>query len=137
MKFKKLNSKKEVNVDVARYKIDWENSVSRPQKRVKDFLFPHWKAHVCMEEFRIPGSRLRFDIVNLTSKIILEISPSGSHRYNAFFHKNRSAYLAAIKREIDKQTWALENNFLFVELGDEDLRNLSRRLFQEKYGITL
>ena len=90
-----------------------------------------------MEEFRIPGSRLRFDIVNLTSKIILEISPSGSHRYNAFFHKNRSAYLAAIKREIDKQTWALENNFLFVELGDEDLRNLSRRLFQEKYGITL
>ena len=140
MKFFKPNSKIAVNVNVAAYLIDWEpkREVSKPQAAVKAFLRPYWKSHVVLEEFRIPGTRMRIDLINLTRRLAVEISPSGSHAWNPFFHNNdRSKFGRAIARDLSKGDWCCQNGFKLIELGDEELESLTVKMFLEKYEVTL
>jgi len=138
MRFKKLGSDKEINIDINKYRIDWNRVVSKPQKAVKDFLFRYWKSKIVLEEFRVPGSRLRFDIVNMNDHIIIEVSPKKVHgQYNKFFHKTRLGYVNSIKRDMSKVEWAELNDFVLVEVYDEDIPVLSREWFREKYSVEL
>ncbi len=136
MIFTTLKGKK-VNVNVGEYLIDWNKAVSKPQKHVKDFLFPYWKSHVCVEELACFGSLLRLDIVNLTRKIAVEVSPSSTHSFNKFFHKNRFNFAKAMGREFEKEEWCMKNGFQLVEIFDEDMTTLSPEWFSKKYNIFL
>ena len=142
MKFKKLNSSFEVNVNTAKYAIDWAKAVSKPQQAAKNFLHPYWKYDNVLEEFLIPGSKLRIDLLNLTkiedySGVAIEISPESSHSFNPFFHKSRvSRFLASVKRDLGKMEWVKENGFLYVCLNEADLKNLSVEMFLSK-GLSL
>jgi len=138
MRFKVPNSSKTINIDIDKYRIDWDRVVSKPQKAVKDFLYRYWHGKVILEEFRMPGDRLRFDIVNLHDHIIIEVSPKKVHgTYNKFFHKDRIGYANSIKRDMYKFKWAEENDFVLVEIFDEDIPKLSREWFREKYEVEL
>jgi hypothetical protein len=141
MKFKKLNSEKEININISKYLIkDWKNlkKVSNPEKKVLNFLYPYWKSHVVLKEFLIPGSLLRIDILNLTLKTAIEVSPEATHtKFNKFMHGSRIGYLNTIKRDDDKMNWIENNGFKYICLEDEDLENLSEKLFLEKYEVTL
>lgn len=139
MKLKKLNSKREVSVSLDKYLIDWNRAVSKPQKAVKDFLFSYWKNQPVLEEFLIPGSLLRIDIVNILSHIAIEVSPKATHRqYNKHFHRgNRMNFVATMKRDYDKQKWCEQNGFTLVEIYDEDIDILSPDWFREKYNVEL
>lgn len=138
MKFKLPNSDKTINVDINKYRIDWDRVVSKPQKAVKDFLYPYWKGKMILEEFKMPGSRLRFDIVNMTDHIIVEVSPKSVHgQFNKFFHGNRMGYANSIKRDMSKVDWAEANGFVLVQVFDEDIDVLSREWFREKYEVEL
>lgn len=128
---------KKVNVNVGEYLIDWNKAVSKPQKHVKDFLFPYWKSHVCLEEFRICGSLLRIDLLNLTRKIAIEVSPSSTHSFSKFFHKNRFNFSKAIDREFEKEAWCKQSGFTLVEIFDEDMDKLSPEWFMQKYQVVL
>ena len=87
MKFYSIKGANLVNINITKYLIDWDYVVSKPQKKVKDFLFPFWKSKVVLEEFKLPSpSRSRVDLINLTDRIAIEVSPSGSHSFNPFFH---------------------------------------------------
>ena len=140
--FKKLNSSRTERVTLDQYLIDWDRAVSKPQKAVKDFLYPYWKHHrgVC-EEFRIPGSKLRIDIINFQKNppIAIEVSPVATHRqYNAHFHrKSRLNFLATVNRDLDKHKWCDANDITFVEVYDDDIDNLSPQWFLERYNVTL
>lgn len=142
MKFKKLNSSFEVNVNTAKYSIDWSAAVSRPQKKVKDFLHSFWRYDNVLEEFVIPGSKLRIDLLNLTkiedyNGVAVEISPQSSHSFNSFFHKDRvGGFLASVKRDLGKMEWIQANGFLYISLDDADLKNLTVEMFLEK-GLQL
>lgn len=138
MKFKKLNSSVEVNVNIANYKIDWEQKVSAPQKKVTDFLRQFWEYDYVLQEFRVPGSLLRFDIVNITKKIIVEVSPASTHdKYSKFIHKSRGGFLKRVKSDADKKKWAEQNEFSFIELGTEDIKNLSKEMIEEKFEVII
>lgn len=138
MKVTKLNSAKVVTVrNVGRYMVDWDRVVSRPQKAVKDFLCPFWRHAFVLEEFRIPGSLLRIDLMNVTRRIVVEVSPAGSHSYNSFFHKNRFRFSDAIDRDLDKEHWSRENGFAYVEVGEDDIAKLSWDFFKDTYDIEL
>lgn len=139
MKFFKPNSKIQVNVNVTEYLINWEpkREVSKPQAAVKAFLRPYWRSHVVLEEFRVPGTRMRVDLLNLTRRLAIEISPSGSHAFNPFFHKNRLKFGRAVARDLSKIDWCAQNGFTLIELGDEDLADLSAEMFLKKYEVTL
>lgn len=122
MKIKNLYGK-EVTVNTSKYSIDWEKKVSRPQKIVKDIIRPLWEGNIVCEEFRIPSSKLRIDLVNFTLCIVIEVSPKSSHSFNEFFHKNRSGFLSSCKRDITKQEWCQTNGFIYVELTEQDFKN--------------
>ncbi len=113
---------REVNVNVTKYIIDWDKIVSKPQKQVKDALKPIWQGQLVCEEFRIPSSKMRIDLINFSLKVVVEVSPKGSHKFNKFFNKNRSNFLSAVKRDISKAEWCERNGFRFVEIVDEDLK---------------
>lgn len=138
MRFKQPNSDKYINVDIAKYRIDWDRVVSKPQKAVKDFLRRYWKGKIILEEFRMPGAKMRFDIVNMNDHIIVEVSPKKVHgEFNKFFHRTKLGYAKSIKRDLSKFDWAEENGFTLVEVFDEDIAVLSREWFREKYGVEL
>lgn len=142
MKFKKLNSSKEINVNINKYLIkDWDNfekRISGPERKVLTFLKPYWKNHYVLREFRIPGSKLRIDVMNIHLRICLEVSPEATHsKFNKFMHGSRIGYLGTIKRDLQKEDWIKDNGFKYVCLMDEDLNNLSKEWFKEKYDIDL
>lgn len=139
MKIRGLNGRK-CSVVLVKYLIDWNHEVSKPQKRVKDFLRKYWVSHVITEEFPIPGCGkrpLRVDLINWTRKIAIEVSPKSSHGFNQFFHKDKVRFSAAVRRDLSKQKWCEENGFKYVELTEDDIEVLSPKWFEEVYGITL
>jgi hypothetical protein len=118
--------------------IDWERKVSKPQKLVKDFLFPYWKSDQVTEEFVIPGSIFRADLFNITKRIIVEVSPDEYHvDFNPWLHKDTSKFLAKIKSDEDKRNWCERNKIKLIELYNEDIKNLSQQYISEKYQINL
>lgn len=121
-----------------KYRIDWDQKVSGPQKKVVDFLRPYWQYDSVFQEALIPASKLRLDLANVSKGIIIEISPAAVHEnFNKFFHKNRSGLLKKIKADEQKAIWCEKNDFLLIELKDNDIKNLSKELFLEKFDITL
>ena len=137
MKFYAPGSNRQVSVNVNRFLIDWDRKVSGPQKLVKEFLYPHWRHHVCLEEMTVPCTRWRMDLLNLTRKIAIEVSPGQHQKFNPFFHKDRFKFGASVQRDIKKEEWAVSNGFKFVEIFQEDLDHLSVHWFEETYGIVL
>jgi hypothetical protein len=137
VKFYPPGSNRQVNVNVYQYMIDWDRRVSGPQKAVKEFLYPYWLRHVVLEEFTVPKTRWRMDLLNLTRKIAVEVSPGQHQKFNPFFHKNRFNFGASLQRDIKKQEWAEKNGFTFVEIYQDDIECLSPKWFLDTYGITL
>lgn len=137
MKFKRLNSQRTVNVNVAKYAIKWDGkSASKFQKGVKDFLRPYWQSYICLEEFPVPGSRLRCDLINLSLKIMVEVNGQQHEEFNPFFHnESRLSYLGQIKRDVAKITWGEQNGFKYIEIQPKDLP-LTKEFFN-KQGIIL
>lgn len=138
MKFIKYDSTKLVNVNTNQYIIDWDHKVSGPQFLVKQFLKPYWKNSIVLEEFRIPGSLFRIDLINLNKKICIEVSPRKIHNeYNKFMHGGRGGFLKKLQDDAKKMLWAEQSGFIFIELYDEEINNLSEKLFKEKFDIDL
>lgn len=137
MLFYKLFSHKPVHVNISKYLINWDSAPSKQQQILQDFLRPYWKNKVILSEFRIPGSLLRVDILNITDKIYLEYSPTSSHDFSEYFHQNRVNFIKRIKNDINKINWAERNGFIAIEIIEEDLKQLSKQFFLDKFKILL
>lgn len=138
MKLYKLNSNKQINVNISKYRIDWKKYPSKEQKVLQDFLYPYWKNSVVLSEFRVPGSLLRIDLINVNKRLCIEYSPESHHgNYNEFFHKNKSNYMQSIMRDYCKYEWTIKNGFTLLELNEEDLNYLSYDYFVKKYNVYL
>lgn len=121
----------EIKKSFSKYKINWDKTVSKPQKRIKDIIRPFWEGQDVYEELVIPSSKLRIDLVNFTQNIALEISPRHHKEYNPFFHKNRSAFLASINRDKDKFNWCETNGMKIIELFEEDLKKTDEEILNK------
>ncbi len=139
MKFKTLSGKSEKNINLAPYNIDWiGRKVSKPQQKAKDFLFPFFKNDQVLEEFPIPGSRLRIDILNISRKIVIEVSPKQHFEYSSFLHGgDRLNFLSQIKRDEQKRNWVELSGFRMIELTPEDLKDLTKERFRDKWSVEL
>lgn len=139
MKFQKLDGRV-VNVNVFKWRVDWDRIVSAPQFKIKSILKPYWINDLVLEEAIFLG-RMRFDLININKRIACEISPKSSHSYNKFFHRgSKLNFLSALKREIQKEKWLVLNNFRLVEVFDEDvacIKSNAVKWFKDKYDITL
>lgn len=124
MVFKTLNGR-ERDISIKRYLIEWSptREVSSWQAKTKMFLRPYWGHGIVLEEFRIPGSKLRVDLLRMDgpTPIMVEVSPESSHSYNEFFHgKSRNRFKDALKRDFKKREWGERCGFLCVELQETD-----------------
>ena len=127
------------NKNVSKYLINWtEKSRSKLQKRAKDFLKTHWKAHVVYEEFPVYGSRMKVDILNATIKVAVEVNGPQHSSFNKFFHGNsRAKYLMSIKRDWEKAEWLEKNGYKLIELEESDLEKLSKSYIQKVFDVTI
>lgn len=133
----KLNSFKQIKVPVYD-NIDWDKVISKPQKKVKDFLHRYWEYDPVCEEFYIPGSKLRIDLFNIRLKIAVEISPDAYHvNFNSFLHKDRFNFLKKVTSDEQKREWCNRNGIRLIELYDDDIKKLSHEYINEKYGVYL
>lgn len=138
MRFTKLKGRNLVNVNISKYVIDWDRAVSKPQKTVKDFFFTYWRNHIVLEEFRIPGCLFRIDLLDASTKTIVEISPDKVHlEFNKFMHGSRNGFLKKIKADCAKQEWGERNGFNYIELYDADIKNISVVYLKEKFNLDL
>jgi len=128
-----------VNKNVKKNIINWDGkSRSQLQFKFKQFFYPFWKNHIVYEEFPVYGTMLKVDILNATKKIAVEIQGNQHESFNKFFHENsRLKYLNSIKRDVKKEEWLEVNGFKFLELYENDLKNLSPQYIEEKCGILI
>ncbi len=136
MLFTRYNSIKQVNVNINKYLIDWNDSPSKEQQILQDFLHFYWKNRVVLAEFRIPGSLFRIDILNLSNKIAIEYSPDSTHDFNPFFHTYNS-FKERVKNDINKIKYLEDEGFKVIEVKKPDLKHLSRRFFLDNFDIIL
>lgn len=128
-----------VNKNVKKYLINWEGkSRSKLQFQFKQFFYSYWKNHIVYEEFPVYGTMLKVDILNATKRIAVEIQGNQHESFNKFFHNDsRLKYLNSIKRDVKKQEWLNINGFKFLELYENDLKNLSPQYIEEKCEILI
>jgi len=125
-------------VSHTKYSIEWDHpSKSAPQFATKQFFKKYWIADVVCEEFKIPGSKLRIDLINFTKKIAIETSGRQHEKFVKFFHKNRVGFLKSIKRDFEKINWIESNGFVFLEIYDFETKDLSAELMAEKFNLIL
>ena len=124
--------------NVSKKLISWnKKSRSKLQKKVKDFLKPYWKNHVCYEEFPVYGTRMSVDLLNATRKIAIEVNGEQHEKYNKFFHKNRLNYFYSIKRDFNKRKWLERNGYNLIEINYNEVDNLSESFFLTEFNVRL
>lgn len=128
-----------VGKDVVKYRIKWNKKCrSKIQYKVKQFLKPYWKNHICFEEFPVFGTRLKVDMINFTRKVAIEVQGNQHYSFNKFFHSNsRLKYLESIRRDNQKQNWLELNKIKLIEILENEVDNLSKKFFYEKFNLKL
>jgi len=127
------------NKNVTKYLINWnKKSRSKIQFKTKAFLEPFWYGHVVFEEFPVYGTRQKVDILNATIRVAIEVQGKQHSSFNKFFHSNsRSKYLDSIKRDVLKREWLEANKYKLIEVEEEEIKLLSKKFFQKKFGLKL
>lgn len=125
--------------NVSPYLIKWdEKSRSKIQAEVKHFLKPFWKAQVVYEEFPVYGTKLKVDILNATKKVAIEVNGNQHNSFNKFFHSNsRANYLKSIKRDCQKAQWLEDNGYQLLEIEENEVKEISKKYFKEKFNLIL
>jgi len=128
-----------INKNVRKNLINWDGkSRSNLQFKFKQFFYPYWKNHIVYEEFPVYGTMLKIDFLNATKKIAVESQGNQHESFNKFFHgDSRLKYLESIKRDVKKEKWLQINGFKFLELYENDLRELCPKYIEEKCDILI
>ena len=122
---------KSVTKNVTKYLIDWDGkSRSKLQFNVKQFFKKYWENQIVYEEFPVFGTRMKVDLLNATKRVAIEVNGDQHSQFNPFFHKNsRANYLNHIKLDL--------NSFMLIEIYKDDLLNLDREFFKQKFDLDL
>lgn len=128
-----------VKKNISKYRIKWDKKVASDlQFQVKQFLKQFWIASLVYEEFPVFGTRMRVDFINLTRKIAIEVNGDQHYSYNSHFHKgSKHEFFKSFERDEKKKDWLKMNSFKYIELDTNDVKNLSKELILEKFGIEL
>jgi len=129
---------RERKISPSKYRIEWEKErASVPQYRTKQFLKEFWLGDTVCEEFIIPGSRLRIDLINFSKMIAVEVSGQQHESFSKFFHKTRIGFIKSIKRDFQKIKWLEINNIKLVEIYDCETLGLNKKEIEKKFDIAL
>ena len=68
---------------------------------------------------------------------MIEIHGDQHTQFNKHFHGTREGFARAVYRDLEKEKWAKDNGFVYVEIYEEDIDKLSEKWFKEKYDVIL
>jgi len=120
-----------------KYRVDYDKpSRSKQQFQIKQFLKIVCPCDIIFEEYPLPGTRLKVDLLNATRRWAIEHQGVGHNAFNKFFHVNRLRYRKAIVNDARKYEILQLNKYVVIETFPEDLP-LTKEWFVEKYNIYL
>lgn len=121
MTFLDLKGRKK-SKSLTKYLVDWNGGTrSKGQTALKRFLYRYWSGDIVCEEFPVVGSKMTFDLINFSKKIIIEHQGIQHQKFVKHFHGSRvGKFLGQIKRDMKKHEWAELNGFSLVETYSED-----------------
>lgn len=138
MRFKIPDTKREIWVNINKYRVDWEKPArSKLQTRVKQFLYPYLKNHIVVEEFRIPKTRLTVDLIDLTEKVAYEVQGAQHQEFVPFFHGNPTSLFRQWGRDSKKQVFLEYNGYTLIQITNEDVPHLSKGYCKKKFNLDL
>jgi hypothetical protein len=136
MKFKTLTGRLK-DINISSYRIDWEGDFpSDFAADVADYLYPYWRHDVVVAELPVAGTKLRYDMVNLTRRIVIETDGIQHDAYTPHWHGSKVGYLNQIKRDVLKDKIAEANGLVMVRIKPDDLP-LTKSFFKDHYNIDL
>jgi hypothetical protein len=77
------------------------------------------------------------DILNATLKIAVEVNGPQHSEFHYFHGQNPMEYLNAVKRDMQKVDWLEKNGFKLVEINWDEIDQLSKEFFKQKFGLDL
>jgi very-short-patch-repair endonuclease len=81
---------------------------------------------------------MKVDLLNATLKVAIEVNGKQHSEFNKFFHSNsRVKYLDSIKRDFKKAEWLDKNKFKLIEIEENEIGEMSKTFFKEKFGLIL
>lgn len=126
-------------VDINPYRIKWddeEDCLSKFEFKIRCFLKPFWSKKIVTSELPMVGTLNRFDIANITDKIIVECDGAGHSDPNYYRHESPIDYLNQLKRDHNKDEWCDINGYKMVRILPEDMP-LTKEFFKKTYDIDL
>ena len=79
----------------------------------------------------------KWDILNATKKIAIEVNGRQHSEFVPFFHGTRLDYFKSIKRDVQKAEWLELNGYTLIELERKDIDELSLEYIEKLYGVSL
>lgn len=126
------------DIPMHKYLVDWDaDQGSEFSASVLEFLEPYWKHDIVCAEIPVAGTRMRYDFVNVSKKLICETDGAQHDKFMAgHFHRTREDYKAQIKRDMLKDTLAQKNGFKMMRIKPTDLP-LTKEWFFKTFEVTL
>lgn len=142
MKWKTPNGKIRDIKGIHTYLVDWTASQgSEFSTEVLELLEPYWRHDMVFAELPVAGTRLRYDFVNLSKRIICETDGIQHSCFSEHFHSgSREKYKLQIKNDLLKDRAAETNGFQMVRIKPADLPKLRvspKAWFKAYHDITL
>jgi len=137
MRWKRLNSHREVWISDKKYLIDWDKSApSKGAQAVKDFLRDHLSNHLVFEEYCLPCTgRLRVDFLIPGKKIAIEYDGEQHEKYNSHFHKTRGGFINSLRRDELKDQFLEWNGYKVIRIVEKDLSKLSKEWLAKEHEV--
>lgn len=126
------------NIPMHKYLVDWDGDQgSAFSEDVLDFLHTYWKNDIVCAEVPVAGTKMRYDYVNVSKKIICETDGAQHDKFiSGHFHRTREDYKAQIKRDMLKDELAQKNGFKMIRIKPTDLP-LTKEWLEETFEIKL
>jgi len=84
--------------------------------QIIDRVFP---GQIVLEEFYVPGEKLRIDFFLPRLKLAVEVMGEQHYVYNSFFHGSKEAFVRSKQRDVRKEQWCKINNIRLVKVDPD------------------
>lgn len=120
------------------YRVDFDDDQdSQFSTEVLDFLEPYWRHDMVYAQVPVAGTKMSYDYVNVTKKIILEADGIQHDNPKSHFHGGIPAkWLSQIKRDQLKNELAAKNGFKMIRIRPGDLP-LTKTWMESTWNISL
>lgn len=137
MKWKTATNKIK-DIPMHKYLVDWDaDQGSMFSEDVLAFFHAYWKNDIVCAEVPVAGTKMRYDFVNVSKKVICETDGAQHDQYiSGHFHRNREDYKKQIKRDILKDELAQKNGFKMIRIKPADLP-LTKEWVESTFQIRL